>query len=78
MLVLHSLYKQKMSIALQKNQAISIFKQSIDVGEAFFGLVFFQKSPPISLFNLLVINEEFKHRLCFIAHLQRVPIFFLL
>jgi hypothetical protein len=42
MLVLHSIYKQRMLIVLQKNQVVSIFKQSIDVGEAFFGLMFFQ------------------------------------
>jgi len=41
------IYKQRMSIVLQKSQVIYIFKQSIDVGEAFFRLMFFQ-SPHLS------------------------------
>jgi hypothetical protein len=52
--ILCTLYRQKVSMALQHAQLVSILKHAIVVGEGSFRLNLLSRGPPFSLFDMLL------------------------
>jgi hypothetical protein len=54
LLVLHSFYKQRVIVALQRAQVIFILKCAITIGESSSRLNILSRGPPLSLFDMFI------------------------
>jgi hypothetical protein len=52
--VLHAFYKQRVSMAFQQMQAISILRHAVAISEGSSMLGLLSRSPPLSLFDMLL------------------------